>query len=158
MSFIAPIAKAAKDLGPILEAGGGIASAIGQGRAYGSAAGVMAYNQGVAEQQARLTEQAGAQQKIILEKKKRETLSKMRAQFAFRGVDLTGSPLLALADSAAALELDVQNTEFNSLVAAADARSKAGIYGLEADAYRSAGRTARTSGIITSTNKFLTSY
>jgi hypothetical protein len=151
---VGSIAGAAKTLGPLISLGsqiaGGVATAAGQRQAYGGAANVAEYNQKVFEQNAQLIEAAAKQTKETNQRRKRAFLSDMKANVYARGLKLEGSPLLLLAESAAELELDIQNEEFNSLIDASRARSQASIYGVEADNYRRAGRTAvRNTGIST---------
>lgn len=156
------IAGFAKTVQPLISVGSQVAGAFGQVRGqdqqYNGAAGAMNYNQGVFEQHAKLLEEAAAQNKATAERQKRSALSSIKANIGARGLDLSGSPLLLMAESAANLELDVQNEEFNSLVDAQRARSQAAVYGVEADNYRSAGRTAKRSTGLSSTFKIASQY
>ena len=173
MPFLAPlgaafagagssIAGAASVLGPLISVGsqiaGGFGQAVGQEQYYGGTANVMQYNQRVAEQNAQLIEKAAAQTKSVGEKNKRSYLSNLRANFGARGVDLQGSPLLVMAESASNLELDIQNEEFDSLVDANRARSQAEIYGIEADNYRKAGKTAVRNTAVSTAFKIASQY
>jgi len=148
------IAGAAKTIQPLISVGSQIAGGLGvmggQKQQYNGAADVMVYNQQVFDQHAKLIEAAAVSNKAVAEKKKRSYLSAMKADIGARGLDLSGSPLLLMAESAANLELDIQNEEFDSFVDASRARSQAAVYGLEAENYKKAGRTAtRSTGIST---------
>lgn len=160
--FLAPLAQGLAKAGPLISAGlqiaGGITQARGQQQAYEGTADTKNYNQAVLEQQAGAIERAGAQEKETALRRKRAQLSAMQASVGARGLQLSGSPLLLMAESAAELELDVQNQEYNSLVEANQARSQAAIYGIEAENYRKAGKTAvRNTGISTAF-KILSQY
>lgn len=72
-------------------------------------------------------------------RQKATALSTMRANFAFRGVRLSGSPLLVLADTAANLEADVQNREYEMLINAQRSESQARASEMAARNYRMTG-------------------
>lgn len=158
MDFIKDISAFAGKLGPLMDAVGGVTQIFGQRQQYQTAIDVSKYNADIYKRNSDLIEAAASQRKIINEKKKNEYLSTMRAQYGFRGVDLSGSPLLAMAESASALELDIQNEEFSSLIDAQRARSAATLYNSEADAYKKAKSTATTRGIIQTASKFASEY
>jgi len=117
----------------------GATAAFGQVQQGRQAAAAADYNSAVYSQQAELIERSAALEKAKMVKQKASYLSSMRAAYSFRGVKLEGTPLLALADSASNLELDIQTTEFNALLDANRARSGAEMYGLQARSYRMAG-------------------
>jgi cell division protein FtsL len=92
-----------------------------------------------AEKQMRESEsikQAAAYNKEYHLRQKATTLSTMRANFAFRGVKLSGSPLLVLADTAAMLESDVQDREYQMLIQAQKSQSESRMSEMAARNYR----------------------
>ena len=141
-------------MAPLLLIGGGIAAAEGNRQQYKAAMNISNYNQSVANQNADMTAQAAAANKAVAERKKRAQLSTMQAQYGFAGVDLSGSPLLAMAESAANMELDIQTEEFNSLVDATKQRSQAQVYGYEAQQYKKAAKNAYANQILKTGNQF----
>ena len=97
-------------------------------------------------------QQAAAANKEADLRAKSNALSTMRAAYAFRGVRLSGSPLLVLADTAANLEADVQNREYEMLIGAQRANNQARSSDMAARNYKmqgylSAGVTALNTGI-----------
>lgn len=169
MPFIAPMAAAAgpmiagasgaaSTLGPLISLGGGVMQAFGKKSEYDQAAKISDYNSRVYAENANLIERAAAQQKEVNQKKKKSYLGRMRAGYAANGLELEGSPLLALAAAAANLELDIQNEEFNSMVDASRARSQSGIYSMERDYYKKAGTINMAGGIIAAGANFASKY
>lgn len=158
MPFLAPLASIAASAGPLISLGGGIAQAFGNKSQYDAVSSTQRYNQSVYDQNAALAATAAANNKAAAERKKRAKLSTLQAHFGYRGVDLSGSPLLVMAESAADLELDIQNEEFNSLVDVHKARSQGVIAGQEADAYKSAGKSSMMNSILKATSEFASEY
>lgn len=158
MSLLTGLSQAAKDIGPVVQLAGGVTQGIGVNNQYKAATDVSNYNAAAYDQNARLIQQAAEQNKAQGERTKKSYLSSMRAGYAFRGVDFSGSPLIAMADSASQLELNVQNQEFNSMVEASRTRSMSGLFGMEADNYRQAGKIAMTNSIIKTSNDFSSKY
>lgn len=143
---------------PLMMIGGGILKGLGEKQQYDAASAVSTYNQSVANQNADLIERAAANNKAASQRKKMARLSTMKAQYGFRGVDLSGSPLLAMAESASELELDIQNEEFNSLVDATKQRSQASVYGMEAQEYKKAGKRALVNAAFSTGSNFAATY
>lgn len=160
--FLAPVGEAisgfSKSAAPLLQAAGGFVQADAQSKAYGSQADVANYNAALYNQQATLVESAQEQNAKTLARTNRAKLSAIRANIGSRGLSLSGSPLLVLAESAAALELDQQNQEFNASVEAARYRSQAVNYGVEAKNYKIAGRSALNTGSISTAYKIASQY
>src|SRR3990167_383653 len=124
-------------IGPVVSAVSGIAN-------------VAAYNSTVATQQAGIVDSAATQEEATARRRKRSYLSSIQASAGARGIQLSGSPLLAMAESAAEFELDIQNQKFNSQIESRRLRSQAGVYGLEAENYtKDAKKAFRTSAIST---------
>ena len=74
--------------------------------------------QQAAEFNADIIEQQGLQKEGLLRRRSRRQLGRMRTAIAKSGVQLEGSPLEALAASAAESEIDVLNARFDSQTAA----------------------------------------
>lgn len=91
------------------------------------------------QRQSESIKQAAAANKEVDLRQKATALSTMRANFAFRGVRLSGSPLLVLADTAANLEADVQNREYEMLINAQRSESQSRASELAARNYRMTG-------------------
>lgn len=125
-----------------LQLGSGLVESFGQKKQGDLAADASRYNAQIYEQQAGLIRQAAAQDKITGRRQKASFLSTQKTNYAFRGVKLTGSPLLVIADSAANLELDIQNTEFNALTRASYADSAASLSRIYARNQKLAGTTS----------------
>lgn len=161
MSFIAPVVSGfssmaagiggvAKSVGPIIQAVSGYANASAERQAYDGQANVAAYNAAVANQSAGVTESIATQDEAIERRKKRSALSSIQASAGARGINLSGSPLLDMMETAAELELNIQNDKFNSRVEAGRLRSQAVSLGMESENYRKTGKNRfRASGIST---------
>lgn len=158
MNFLKAIGDFAGKLGPFITAGGGIVATIGQRQQYQAAADVASYNEAIYRRNSEIIEEASALRKGLNEKRKMEYLSSLRANYGFRGVELSGSPLLVMAESAAELELDIQLEEHNSLLDAQRARSAATLSGTEATAYKKARKTVTGTGIIQTASRFASEY
>lgn len=122
-----------------LTVGAGALTAYGQVKQGQQAAQAEQYNAAVYNQQSDLIKQAAASNKEADLRAKASAVSTMRANYAFRGVKLSGSPLLVLADTAANLEKDVQNREYEMLVGATRAQSQARMSEMAARNYKMAG-------------------
>lgn len=91
----------------------------------------------VAEQGALAAQEKAKYDETLHRERIRKTLSTMRSLYGKSGVDATGSPLLALEDTAAQGELDALAIRYGGDVEAARNRS-------EADILRMRGKTAQT--------------
>ena len=159
MAFIAPVVSAvsgiAKVAAPILGAVGGYAQASAQRQSYDGQANVAAYNAQVANQSAGIVDSAAAQEEATARRRKRSALSSIQASAGARGINLSGSPLLEMAETAAELELNIQNQNFNSRIESGRLRSQAVNLGLEEENYRKAGKKAfKTTAISTAYDLF----
>lgn len=96
------------------------------------------YNAAVARQSAVATEEKTAFEVEAHREKVRKLLSSQRAAFAVAGVDMEGSPLLVLEDTAAQGELDAKAIQYSGDVEASQKRSQAELYELQ-------GKNAKTS-------------
>ena len=132
MSFLAPVL-------PFIVAGAGLLQAAGQYQQGQQAARASSYNADLYSQQAEQIRASAAADVVIGERQKESFLSSNRAGFAFRGVKISGSPLLVMAENAAALEADVRTQEYNTLISASRASSAASMEKLQARNYKIAG-------------------
>lgn len=153
----------------ILLAGAIAASAAGAMAAGNAAAGAAEaqeqasiYSMRVAERNRKVADQDRQQAlelgRIAAEDKRRENrrqLASLRTSYGASGLDLAGSPLDVLEDTAVELELDASREEFKGLInARQNALTMLGlsddsvISGMEAGAARSKARAARTAGYL----------
>ncbi len=115
-------------------AGGAIYSGIKQEEAA-------EYSAKVAEQNAEASLKKAAYDEEAQREKVKRLLSTQRAAYGKSGVDLTGSPLLVLEDTAAQGELDALAIRYGGEIEAGQQKSKAELYRLQ-------GQTAKTEGFI----------
>ena len=99
------------------------------------------YNAQIAEQNARLTLQQGAEDERKTRVIARKTLGQMRANYGASGVTMEGSPVEIMAESAAAAELDALNVRYQ-------AQSKAAMLRAGAQLDLMQGKNAETAGYI----------
>lgn len=112
------------------------ASAVKQGNAQKS---MMDYNARVAERQGQMARQAADLEEARQRNRTDKLLSSQRAAVAASGLDLEGSPLLVMEESAAQSELDALLIRHSGSVAEAQANSQAA-------ADRMSGRAAKMQG------------
>ena len=112
----------------------GIAGALYSGEQQRKAASQAA---DVADQGAAAAEAKAKYDETLHRERIRKTLSTMRSLYGKSGVDATGSPLLALEDTAAQSELDALAIRYGGKIEASRNRS-------EADILRMRGETAQT--------------
>ena len=96
------------------------------------------YSADVAEQAARAARERAAYDEEMHRERIRKTLSTIRSLYGKSGVDMVGTPLLALEETAAQGEMDALAIRYGGDVAAAQKRSEAALYKMQ-------GRTAQTS-------------
>lgn len=116
----------------LVTAGGAIMS--GQQQAAASE-----YNAEVAEQNAVAAKQKAAYEEEAHRQNLKKIMSSQRALYGASGVDIEGSPLLVMEDTAAQGELDALAIRYGGDVAAAQQRSAANLYRMQ-------GRNAKMSG------------
>ena len=142
-------------LGTIASAVSGVIGAIGAIQQGNAAAASAEYNAKIAERNATIVENNRAitvrQSEVDAEEKRREnrrTLSSVRAAYGASGLELAGSPLDVLEDSALELELDASRIEAEGKMRSSEMAAQ-GI-GLREDANlsRMSGRAARSAGYI----------
>lgn len=156
MAFATPLLTALPaGLSTALAIGGTAISAIGAISAANAQARAAEYNARTAERDIVVADQnrklAIEQARIDAEDKRRENrrvLASMRASYGASGLELAGSPLDVLEDTAVEQELDAQRIEFEGR-----ARGREGalqMLGLQESATlsRMEGRSARTAGIM----------
>lgn len=168
MSFMGPAFAAVGGLSGALSIGGGILSAIGTIQQANAAAAAQNYNAEIAERDAFVAEQnrqlIRRQAQIDAEDKRRENrrvMASIRTSYGASGLELAGSPLDVLEDTALEQELDVARIEYEGEIRAregslealglretatlnrmgADASSKAGRIGAGAALLSGVGRT-----------------
>lgn len=123
-----------------------VAGSIQQGKQQEK---VAEYNAAVAEQGAIAEEQKAAYEEEAHRKKVKSILSSQQAAYGATGVDMEGSPLLVMEDTAAQGELDALAIRYGGDVAAAQKRSQANLYRMQ-------GKNARTAGYINAGTSLLT--
>lgn len=96
------------------------------------------YSADVAEQSARAAQEKAAYDEEMHRERIRKTLSTIRSLYGRSGVDMTGTPLLALEETAAQGEMDALAIRYGGDVAAAQKRSEAALYKMQ-------GKAAQTS-------------
>lgn len=133
MSFLSPML-------PALTAGAGLLNAVGQYQQGQQMAQAADFNSKNYERQASELKTKAAQTVEIGAANKASALSSMKSAYGFRGVKISGSPLLVMAEIAANLESDIRETEYNTLIGASQAESAAAQERMKA-------RMARASGI-----------
>ncbi len=119
--------------------GMGALQMFGQVKQGNQAAQAEQMNAQMYQRQSEEVQRAAAANKEVDLRQKATALSTMRANFAFRGVKLSGSPLLVLADTAANLEADVQNREYEMLIQSQRAQSQSRASEMAARNYRMTG-------------------
>ena len=85
------------------------------------------YSADVAEQAARAAQEKAAYDEEMHRERIRKTLSTIRSLYGKSGVDMTGTPLLALEETAAQGEMDALAIRYGGDVAAARQRSEAAL-------------------------------
>lgn len=127
---------------------GGVVSAIGSLAAAGAQARAAEYNAQVQERN-RLVElnQADqeAQDKI---RENRRVKGQIRAKYGMSNLELAGSPLDVLYDTAIEQELDVQRIRYAGEIRAIGRKDEATLYRMEAKAARTAGAISAVSGLL----------
>jgi len=94
------------------------------------------YSADVAEQAARAAQERAAYDEEMHRERIRKTLSTIRSLYGKSGVDMTGTPLLALEETAAQGEMDALAIRYGGDVAAAQKRSEAARYKMQGGAAR----------------------
>lgn len=156
MSFMTPLlAMIPAGMGTVLAIGGTALSAMGAISAANAQADAANYNAQIADRDAVVADQnrklATEQARIDADDKRRgnrRVLASMRAAYGASGLELAGSPLDVLEDTAVEQELDAQRVEFEGR-----ARGREGalqMLGLQESATlsRMEARSARTAGVM----------
>ena len=89
------------------------------------------YSADVAEQAARAAQERAAYDEEMHRERIRKTLSTIRSLYGKSGVDMTGTPLLTLEETAAQGEMDALAIRYGGNVAAAQKRSEAALYKMQ---------------------------
>ena len=139
---------------PLLIAGGTVAtvSAIQQGRAA-EAQGrtqekIAQRNADIALKQAEEEKQAAAAQAIAQERRGRALIGEQRAKFAKSGVELRGSPLSVLVETAEELEADRLSILRTGSIAAGRNIARAGIFRAQGSAAKARGTAAKRASVL----------
>lgn len=134
---------------------GGIASAVGAIQSANAQAAAADYNAKIADRNAIVAEQnrqlALQTASIDADEKRRENrrnLSSMRAAYGASGLDLAGSPLDVLTDSATEMELDAQRVEYEGRVRGREGALEVLGYQEKATLSRMEKKSAKTAGMI----------
>ncbi len=124
----------------------GIMSAVSQSSAratgYQGASTISSYNQDVAKTQAEAIRRQGALQEQFQRERARRLLGTQVARYGASGVDLEGSPLMVITDSAFQAARDAETTRANAEYQAGLAEANANIYGMKAAQYGEAADSA----------------
>lgn len=113
------------------------------------------YNAQVAEQNAVAAEQKAAYDETLHRERVRKLLSSQKALYGKSGVDLAGSPLLALQETAGQGELDALAIRYGGDVEAARNRSAATLARMEGKAARTTGYMRAGSSLLSGGAKVL---
>ena len=137
--------------GPLLSVKSGIVSAKGSIDAGEGQAKAYEFNAQVAEQNAIQAQLISAQQERQSRINSRRQLGEMRTGYGASGVNMEGSPMAVLAESAAAAEMDALNIKYGG-------ESKAMNFRNEASLNRYAAGQARSAGYMGAASSLLSSY
>lgn len=136
-------------IGGALIAGAGIMSMAGQYSAGAMESASAKYNAAIADAQARISKTVGEIEAYRVRKEAKRFLGTQHALQAKSGIELSGSPLQVMIESAAEYELDAQITEYNAELD----RIR---YSSEATVYNQAAKWARISSYYGMGNTLLT--
>lgn len=140
---------------PLIIAGGAIAtvSQIQAGRAAERqgqvAADIAARNALLAERQAGEQRVAAAAEALAQERRGKALKARQRAVFAKAGVELRGTPLSVIAETAEELEADRLTILREGAIRAGTSRAQAGIFRAEGAAAKAKGRARKRASILT---------
>ena len=109
------------------------------------------YNAKVSEQNAEAAQQKARLEENIQRQKIRTLMSKQQALYGASGVDMAGSPLLVMEDTAAKGELDALAIRYSGEIAARQARS-------QAEQFRQQGDSAMLGGFFKAGSSLLGGY
>lgn len=142
-------------LAPIASAVSGVVGAIGAIQAGNAQAAASEYNARVSERNQAVAEQnrqiAVRTAEIDAEDKRRENrrqLGAIRAAYGSSGLEMAGSPLDVLEDSAIEMELDAQRIEYEGRMRSREGALQALGYSEDARLSRMQGKAAKTAGYI----------
>lgn len=142
-------------LGTIASAVSGVIGAIGAIQSANAQAASAEYNAKIAERNAQIVENnrrlSMRQTEVDAEEKRREnrrTLSAVRAAYGASGLELSGSPLDVLEDSALELELDASRIEAEGRQRSVEMAAQGIAYREDATLSRMQGKAARSAGYI----------
>lgn len=138
--------------------GGSVMQAKGEREAAQAQANMSYYNASVAQQQADLIGKSSAFEVVRMRKDKASIESAGRAGVAKAGLHLTGSPLLALAESASNAELDIMTEQFNAQVSQNAAISQANLDIYQAENIRRAGKAQAQATLLGGGNRAVSNY
>lgn len=154
VAMIGAIGAAAGGLSGALSVAGTVMSVVGALSAAQSQAQAADYNARVADRDAYVADQnrksAYELADIDAADKRRENrraLSAIRASYGASGLELAGSPLDVLQDSATELELDAQRTEYEGRARGREGGLQMIGFGERAELSRMEGRSARTGSV-----------
>ena len=114
-----------------------VASSLQQNDQLEKNAKLAEYQRGISEMNAGNARRASEVEGEDARRESRIRLGEMRAAFGANGIDIAGSPLDVLQDTAAEGELTAQRKEYAGKVQAVAFDQQAKVYGYQADTYRS---------------------
>lgn len=132
----------------VLSIVGGVVSAIGAMQAAGAQAAAAEYNAKVAERNRIATLQQADAEAVDKMKENRRVLGSIRANIGAAGIDLAGSPLDVIGDTAIEQNLDVAKIKYNGQVKAVGFEDAAVLDKMEASSARTAGFFNAASGLL----------
>jgi len=140
-------------VGAIVSVVSGVVGAVGAMRAAEAQASADNYNASIKDRNAKVAEQNRQitikSSEVAADDKRREnrrTLASIRSAYGSSGLDLAGSPLDVLADSAAESELDVQRIEYEGKMRAREGALDVLGYNEGATLDRMSAKAAKTAG------------
>ncbi|HEV2673378.1 MAG TPA: hypothetical protein VGV37_02485 [Aliidongia sp.] len=131
------------------------ASAISAGNAQKSAA---SYNAQVDQQNAQQQQGVAASQELAQDRSDRQKLGQEASAFGAGGVDMSGTPLDVMADSATQARLNALSIKYNGQVGANRDLSQGAIATFQGNQAQTAGYLNAGSTLLTAGTKFATGY
>lgn len=127
---------------------GGVVSAIGAIQAANAQAAAANYNAKVQERNRLAILAQGDAEASSKIRENRRINSRIRSQYGAAGIDLAGSPLDVIEDTAIEEELDVSRIRYAAEVEAVGKRDQANLYRMEAKAAKTAGMFSAVGNIL----------
>jgi len=116
------------------------------------------YNKKVAEVEAENAQNKAAYEERAHRENLKRILSSQQALYGKAGVDMSGTPLLVMEESAEQGELDALAIRYGGDVAAARARSEANLYKMQSSSAKKTGYASAGSSLLTGAAKAYSAY